>query len=607
MQFGPDDEAFSSARDALLDELEVWLRDHRGPTDHDLAGSAHIFIDWRWGYSSGELDRYEPRDIEEFLLEWCPRKLSAAPTEILEVGRAVKAFIEFMAATDRLVGGAAAAARLIVTVDDLTPRAVEAMGDPSNFGMAKSLFAPMLADPRSLLAELPFVHVAPDFDDVEASAAVAPVLARFDVIRERLAESGGKLTATGNLNLADARALVELLDTGDPVDEEIGDRVFRTSSVDELPVLSLMLDWAKRSGAVRVNKGRLVPIKAWAGRTAIERTERTMATLLELGPLFGLYRYSSPLDDLHDLLDDGVLHWLTLLLPTGAEVAFTDICHIAGEAVDAQIDLGDQAWITEHLEGIVAREVGAIMDLLQVAGVISWDDRAPVDDLRGRKHWTGGHVRLTPLGHHLVPTYVERIGYRLHSIDDPAATSATELIESVLRAGIEPTEIAPRWRTDLSDHDRAGELTDAILGAVTGEERLAGFALLRALDRDQVAAPLIRQLLDSPLAGHATMFLLETGQAEPDEVGEFLDEAPLIDLLSTLVDEPELLAQMFTQAIANLDDPAENLLDAMWRHPMPETLSVLEALGKHLPDKRLAKAARKATMQHRSWMANPDR
>jgi hypothetical protein len=47
---------------------------------------------------------------------------------------------------------------------------------------------------------------------------------------------GRKLTQTGRIGLADARHLVELLGTGDTLDREIGDRVYRTRSSENLPV-----------------------------------------------------------------------------------------------------------------------------------------------------------------------------------------------------------------------------------------------------------------------------------------------------------------------------------------------------------------------------------
>jgi hypothetical protein len=59
------------------------------------------------------------------------------------------------------------------------------------------------------------------------------------------------------------------------------------------------------------------------------------------------------------------------------------------------------------------------------------------------------------------------------------------------------------------------------------------------------------------------------------------------------------LASLFTAA----PEPLQ-LLENTWRHQAPETALVLDALGRHLPDRALAKAARKAAVRHRSWMAN---
>ena len=50
-------------------------------------------------------------------------------------------------------------------------------------------------------------------------------------------------------------------------------------------------------------------------------------------------------------------------------------------------------------------------------------------------------------------------------------------------------------------------------------------------------------------------------------------------------------------------DP-EAMLEFFWRHRAPETAAVLDVLGQHLPDRKLAKQARKAAMRHRSWLAN---
>ena len=64
---------------------------------------------------------------------------------------------------------------------------------------------------------------------LEAAAGKAELTGQ---IRSFLAWAGPgrKLTATGRIGLADARHLVELLDTGDTIDPEIGGRVFKTRS-----------------------------------------------------------------------------------------------------------------------------------------------------------------------------------------------------------------------------------------------------------------------------------------------------------------------------------------------------------------------------------------
>ncbi|RUP01940.1 MAG: hypothetical protein EKK34_27135 [Mycobacterium sp.] len=70
-------------------------------------------------------------------------------------------------------------------------------------------------------------------------------------------------------------------------------------------------------------------------------------------------------------------------------------------------------------------------------------------------------------------------------------------------------------------------------------------------------------------------------------------------MLAAGVDDPKELCEFF----GSFPEPF-GLLDDMWRHPAPETAVVLDALEHHLQHKALAKAARKAAVKHRSWMAN---
>ena len=101
--------------------------------------------------------------------------------------------------------------------------------------------------------------------------------------------------------------------------------------------------------------------------------------------------------------------------------------------------------------------------------------------------------------------------------------------------------------------------------------------------------------------GHAALFLLQHGIAAPDEVSSFLDVGPLVDILATVFDTPDALAELFAETSSESDI---DLMEDLWRHDRPETIDVLDTLGKHLQDKQLAKAARKAAIKHRRWMAN---
>ncbi|WP_328956034.1 plasmid pRiA4b ORF-3 family protein [Kitasatospora purpeofusca] len=97
--------------------------------------------------------------------------------------------------------------------------------------------------------------------------------------------AGRKLTQTGKVTLADARALVTLLETGDTIDPAIGDRTFKTKSSQELYHLNLLVEWAKAARLLRVTGGRLVPVKKNA--RLLEDPECVLDALFEALPRIG--------------------------------------------------------------------------------------------------------------------------------------------------------------------------------------------------------------------------------------------------------------------------------------------------------------------------------
>lgn len=97
----------------------------------------------------------------------------------------------------------------------------------------------------------------PPFEQLAAgSAALADITALIEVIGD-----GSKLTAKGNLGLAEARQLADKIGFGSDFDEKIGDKTFKTKSSTEIEPVDLAFRWARTSGFVKVTKGVVAPTK----------------------------------------------------------------------------------------------------------------------------------------------------------------------------------------------------------------------------------------------------------------------------------------------------------------------------------------------------------
>ena len=231
---GFDDwDEFSDARDLLLDRFVEWLSDREGMDDtaaQDLAGDVALALDWKFNYSDGELGRWDTSDVYEFLIEWCPRKVSIPPDECGSIPGAIGSFAGFLEANGLLAADSSPATKLAAEAESLSGRFVTAMSDPSNFGMAKSFFGAAVAEgvdmsdeealqgwveefnsrpfeereaiipdsalsfgPAPRMPSLPPVPI-PDDAEVAASKADAPIVAMLAAFAEYVGE-GRKLTA----------------------------------------------------------------------------------------------------------------------------------------------------------------------------------------------------------------------------------------------------------------------------------------------------------------------------------------------------------------------------------------------------------------------------
>ena len=319
-----DEPGFVAARELLLGRFARWLAGEDRSSDEEideLVGVAGVALDWKWSYGDGELATWRTGDVAEFLLEWCPQKLSVTQADCITIPPAMGSFLSFLDDEALLGTGSASVDRLIEAVTSLAEEFVVAMGDRSRFGLAKSMFAAAtdegvdMTDPEELFHawmerfnELPEAErhrllpdsafsgppprrslppvALPAEDDVAASREAAPILSMFRDLADYVG-AGRKLTQKGHLTLDDARALVDLLGTGDLVDRRIGDRTFRTRSSDQLYRLRQVFAWAKKAGVVRVAHGKVVATERGLGLgdDLGGFYDRAVDALLAIGPL----------------------------------------------------------------------------------------------------------------------------------------------------------------------------------------------------------------------------------------------------------------------------------------------------------------------------------
>ncbi len=131
LRFDPgDDDDYDAVREALLGELRAWL-DRPEQERAAVVTDVEILLDWRYHDSNGVLDELAPGDVTEFLLQWCPAQFKGHPNGAEYLCNAVAIYVDFMAATGRLVGGIERANRLRELAVELAPTVRAELGDPT--------------------------------------------------------------------------------------------------------------------------------------------------------------------------------------------------------------------------------------------------------------------------------------------------------------------------------------------------------------------------------------------------------------------------------------------------------------------------------------------
>ena len=206
---------------------------------------------------------------------------------------------------------------------------------------------------------------------------------------------GRKLTQTGRIGLADARHLVELLGTGDTIDPEIGGRVFKTRSSEDLAHLNRIVEWAKAARLIRVSGTKLMAVKKNAALA--ERPLDLVLALLEAYPRLGKplfprnnWRQSLVGDEFTDISQE----LTTALLRSAGPCPLDELSDIANHAIDARYMLTDLTALQhDSLRRMIAVDVTIAMAALHVLGVVVLDREAGSAELTDLGRYAIRHVR----------------------------------------------------------------------------------------------------------------------------------------------------------------------------------------------------------------------
>lgn len=668
LRFEPgDDDAFLPTRDALLDEFREWVREPgRLSAEDAVEYAAHCTLVFHWLYQRGgviDLSRFTIEDLDEFFFGWLPAKYLGDPVDAPAICNAVASFIQFLSETRRLAASVGAVAKLMTHCDRSHDAVAAAMSDPSKFGLGKSVFSAPTGhagiDLRSILddpdldtdqlqaaldeqmdafnaltfderkaatdgyierkpepIDIPVVHTVPTATELAESALTSELWRCVHGFVRELGTGGVAVTSAGYIKPAEARRIARAIGTPDVlrfVDSEQGDAFLaRITSAADLPWLEYIEALAEEVGALHRLKTKLKARQGWldavdadAAAVAID-VGRIAASAGALSPIFG---NGAPLyAEIAELLDGGIPHWLTFAIGVGSEVEIEQFIVPAldnagqiGRGIDART--GD---LEEWYADIVIEEYFAAIENLRVAGFVSIRDRREYEDHNLRR-FEGGWFSLTPLGREVFAPIIRAVGYEFAELADLGGALAVTAVNALATGSVDPEVVVERWQPDLAPADRVGLLADLLMSDTIAAQRTFAFGLIRAIDSTDDPATVasisahIRALLDTPSAGHAATYLLDRGLATSDEVGAFLSIDTFVDLLATTLGDEETLAALFmnTQQQSDID-----LIDDMWRCDVEETSDVLEAIGRHVPDQAIAKAARRAVFRRNSWLAN---
>ncbi|MBA3877460.1 MAG: hypothetical protein C0498_11120 [Anaerolinea sp.] len=428
----------------------------------------------------------------------------------------------------------------------------------------------------------------PSEEELARAAEASRALARLAGLA-RYVGDGRKLTQLGNLTLSDGRAIVNLLETGDVIDPVIGGRIFKTRSTAELPVLSLLLRWARAAGFVKVRHGWVSITRRGMslGKRPLEDWRAAFEGFLDCDPVPAGYgseaREGGPF--WNEVLIE-LLVQLPLGLYVGGGVDLEQLRDDAWRQVQDRFDLRREPWVLDHWRKTMGIDIDRpILGNLADLGALTVSD---------------GKVLPTSLGLWATNRMLREHGHVAPIVGEHAGSPANELLRACAELSLDESEREIRQWIDRRPQTAASELAEA---ARSGE--LPMLALHALGFAGPPAEAEVRALLEvAELEPHARLWLVAHGYEDASSLPpESLMAAFVAGLAAERAHNGPVAAVARFMSLGSVDEQVK-FIEQLHRVELPAATDVLEMIGRYHPSKAVAKAARRTALKRRSLRLN---
>lgn len=520
-------------------------------------------------------------DLPEFLLDVCAEEVP--PEQLPDVLLAVYGLLDFAVDTGRLT--TEQALELRGEVDEVAPTLLTAgADDPELFAVDDELASleelaglddldgeePDLREVFGLPDRLPPVRL-PSEAELARAARSSPLLQRARrfatwVGQERALSEAGGLTEPDAAKAADELGVeqTELAQLWD-LCEEVG---FLEVDVDTVTATDEVRAWPETSDDLALQLWQFA-LASLLGRSLLTDQEQAEDD-------------SDPGEDGDLDFSAAGLTFMALFLAREDGIAQAELSELVREGAvsdlpQAKADEAWRAWVSEHGDPATVL-YGRLAEL----GAVEIDDDT---------------VWLTPLGLHAMWEQVSESGVEVALLPPMEEMTAADVVLVGRDGSDEQLDVEwESWSGTREPSVAAGELLEVARAATEPWTRVTAAALTArlgeaALDHWRAA------LDDSALRPYAKQALRElTGpepqlRPEPDDLAWLLADA-LAGAEQT--DDPEELANNIARSVP---PGAEAIFERMWRLDHPCAHEALTVIGRHHPDKKVAKAARKAAFK----------